>query len=89
MESREYQLRISEAASKANTLVVLPTGLGKTIIAILVAEKRIGLKGGKVLVLAPTRPLVIQHHTAFSKHFAGSVCNHLTGQIPAEKRKEI
>jgi ERCC4-related helicase len=90
MESREYQLRISEAASKANTLVVLPTGLGKTVIAILVAEKRLGERGeGKVVVLAPTRPLVVQHHAAFSSHFTKSFCNYLTGQIPAEKRREI
>ena len=90
MESREYQLRISEVASEANTLVVLPTGLGKTMIAMLVAEKRLRGRGdGKVVVLAPTRPLVIQHHAAFSSHFTNAVCNHLTGQIPADKRKEI
>jgi len=90
VESREYQLRISEVASEANTLVVLPTGLGKTMIAMLVAEKRLRGRGdGKVVVLAPTRPLVVQHHAAFSRHFTNSVCNHLTGQIPADKRKEI
>ena len=90
MESREYQSRISEVASEANTLVVLPTGLGKTMIAMLVAEKRLRGRGDrKVVVLAPTRPLVVQHHAAFSRHFTNSVCNHLTGQIPAERRKEI
>src|SRR4030042_1297178 len=30
VEDREYQLRIAEAASDRNTLVVLPTALGKT-----------------------------------------------------------
>jgi ERCC4-related helicase len=90
MESREYQSHISEVASKANTLVVLPTGLGKTVIAILVAEKRLLERGdGKVVVLAPTRPLVVQHHAAFSNHFTESVCNHLTGQIPADRRREV
>jgi ERCC4-related helicase len=90
MESREYQLRISEVASKANTLVVLPTGLGKTMIAILVAEKRMRERaGGKVVVLAPTRPLVVQHHAVFSSHFAESICNHLTGQIPADRRMKV
>jgi ERCC4-related helicase len=90
VESREYQLRISEVASEANTLVVLPTGLGKTMIAILVAEKRLRGRGdGKVVVLAPTRPLVVQHHATFSRHFTDSICNYLTGQIPADKRKEI
>jgi len=81
---------MSEVASKANTLVVLPTGLGKTVIAILVAEKRLVERGdGKVVVLAPTRPLVVQHHAAFSRYFTKSVCNHLTGQIPAARRREV
>jgi Fanconi anemia group M protein len=90
MESREYQQRISEAASKANTLVVLPTGTGKTMIAILVAEKKLGERAdGKVVVLAPTRPLVVQHHAVFSSHFTKSICNHLTGQIPADRRQKV
>ncbi len=90
MESREYQLHISEVASKANTLVVLPTGLGKTMIAVLVAEKRLEEHGkSKVVVLAPTRPLVMQHRVVFTNHFAKSICNHLTGQIPADRRREI
>lgn len=87
MEKREYQLRISEKALEANTLVVLPTGLGKTIIAILVAERRLAqVNNGRVVVLAPTRPLVIQHYTAFSNHFEDSKCSHLTGQIRPDKR---
>jgi Fanconi anemia group M protein len=90
LERREYQVLIAETASRANTLVVLPTGLGKTVIAILVAEKRLAqLNGGKVVVLAPTRPLVIQHHTAFKDYFKDSVCSHLTGQIPPDKREVI
>ena len=39
LEAREYQKRIAEVATTTNTLVVLPTGLGKTIIAILVAAE--------------------------------------------------
>jgi ERCC4-related helicase len=90
VESREYQTQISEIAAKANTLVVLPTGLGKTLIAVLVAEKKLGEgAGGKVVVLAPTRPLVVQHHAVFSSHFTKSTCNHLTGQIPADRRQQV
>jgi hypothetical protein len=37
VEDREYQLRIAEAAADSNTLVVLPTALGKTVISALVA----------------------------------------------------
>jgi Fanconi anemia group M protein len=41
VEVRAYQKSISRSALKGNTLVVLPTGLGKTVIAILVAAERL------------------------------------------------
>ena len=61
---REYQTKIASSALKSNTLVVLPTGLGKTIVALLVSDSR--LQSGdsaKVLFLAPTKPLADQHST--------------------------
>ena len=61
LESREYQLSIAMRALDANTLVVLPTGLGKTAVALIVAASRLYNEGGKILVLAPTKPLVEQH----------------------------
>jgi ERCC4-related helicase len=61
LESREYQLTIAMRALDANTLVVLPTGLGKTAVALIVAASRLYNDGGKVLMLAPTKPLVEQH----------------------------
>jgi len=80
---RPYQERIASVALKQNTLVVLPTGLGKTLIAIEVAKKRLEL--GKVLVLAPTRPLVEQHQKSFSQvlQVQGEI---MTGLTPAGKR---
>jgi ERCC4-related helicase len=64
--AREYQRRIAEVATSTNTLVVLPTGLGKTIIAIMVAAEMLKrYPESKVMVLAPTRPLVLQHLRAF------------------------
>jgi len=39
LEDREYQRRMVERALEANTLVVLPTALGKTVIAELVAAE--------------------------------------------------
>jgi ERCC4-related helicase len=68
LEVREYQRKIAESALSSNTLVVLPTGLGKTMIALLVASQRLArFPKGKVVVLAPTRPLVIQHYQTFKK----------------------
>jgi len=70
-EPREYQRRIADAASAANTLVVLPTGLGKTMIAILVAASRLEkFPKGKVLVMAPTKPLTLQHYESFMEYLA-------------------
>ena len=66
-EAREYQRKIAGVAASSNTLVVLPTGLGKTIIAIMVtAEVLKRSPESKVMVLAPTRPLVLQHLRSFA-----------------------
>jgi len=66
LEARQYQKKIAGVASSTNTLVVLPTGLGKTIIAIMVAADVLEKNpGSKAMILAPTRPLVLQHLRAF------------------------
>ncbi|MGA2664434.1 MAG: helicase-related protein [Nitrososphaerales archaeon] len=66
VEDREYQRAISEAARDRNTLVVLPTALGKTVISALVAARVLyGDRDGRVLVMAPTRPLCEQHMATF------------------------
>ena len=50
--------------------MVLPTGLGKTIIALLVSTKRLAdYRDQKVIMLAPTKPLVLQHREFFKEHF--------------------
>lgn len=68
LQPREYQLNILRTSLKENTLCVLPTGLGKTNIAVLLAAHRLqGFPESRVLVLAPTRPLVSQHHSSFMR----------------------
>jgi ERCC4-related helicase len=66
--SREYQLSVAMRALDGNTMVILPTGLGKTAVALLVAASRLYNEGGKVLMLAPTKPLVEQHLRYFEKY---------------------
>ncbi|MDS0297222.1 DEAD/DEAH box helicase [Halogeometricum sp. S1BR25-6] len=61
IERRLYQLRLASAAREADTLVCLPTGLGKTTVSLLVTAERLNEVGGKALFLAPTKPLVQQH----------------------------
>jgi len=68
IESREYQLSIAMRALDGNTMVILPTGLGKTAVALIVAASRIYNEGGRVLMLAPTKPLVEQHLRYFEKY---------------------
>ncbi|NLD56617.1 MAG: DEAD/DEAH box helicase, partial [Methanomicrobiales archaeon] len=68
VEKREYQLAIAMKALDANTMVILPTGLGKTAVALLVAASRLYNDGGKILVLAPTKPLVEQHLRSFERY---------------------
>ncbi|MEM4541113.1 MAG: DEAD/DEAH box helicase, partial [Archaeoglobaceae archaeon] len=61
LERRLYQIAIAMNALLKNTLVILPTGLGKTSVAALVIASRLLNENGKALFLAPTRPLVEQH----------------------------
>ena len=88
--AREYQRKIAEAAAATNTLVVLPTGLGKTIIAIMVAAEILKRgPGSKVMVLAPTRPLVLQHLRSFTSELRlpeGSMVA-LTGTVDPGERE--
>ncbi|MEM3737469.1 MAG: DEAD/DEAH box helicase [Candidatus Bathyarchaeia archaeon] len=66
VERRPYQDRIVETCSKGNTLVTIPTGLGKTVIAARVAAERLYRHpGGRCFILAPTRPLILQHAKTF------------------------
>ncbi|UPW01782.1 DEAD/DEAH box helicase [Halorussus gelatinilyticus] len=61
IERRMYQLQLAGSAKDRNTLVCLPTGLGKTTVSLLVTAERLADVGGKSLLLAPTKPLVQQH----------------------------
>lgn len=65
---RDYQLKISEAALFQNTLVCLPTGLGKTFIASVVMYNFYRwYPYGKIVFMAPTKPLVAQQIEACYK----------------------
>jgi len=89
VERREYQVNIANSATKSNTLVVLPTGLGKTIIALILIAKELKREKNKILFLAPTKPLVIQH-AQFLKEFLtidNKSITVFTGEIPPEKRQ--
>lgn len=88
IEYREYQEKIARTALTGNTLCVIPTGLGKTNISALVAAHRLDKNlNGKILFLAPTRPLVSQHKKNFEKYFkAGLKMKVITGEDRPENR---
>ena len=87
VEARAYQLALAESATRASTMIVLPTGLGKTIVALLVIAKRLE-NDGRVLFLAPTKPLVEQHAAFLRSHLLAETTI-FTGEIPPDKRSEL
>jgi ERCC4-related helicase len=89
IEVRAYQKNIASACLDASTLVVLPTGLGKTVIAALVIAEVLQRKGGKALFMAPTKPLVEQHgHSVVDFLTVGPVAS-FTGEVaPSDRQQE-
>ena len=86
---REYQENISNSALNKNTLVILPTALGKTIISLLVSVNILyNYKEKRILILAPTRPLVNQHWDSFISNIKllDEQTVVVTGKIPPHAR---
>lgn len=89
---RKYQENIFKTCIKKNCLIVLPTGLGKTLIALMLTiQKMKEFPGKKVLLVAPTKPLAEQHLLTFKKHLPELFADIqlFTGAIKAEQRKKI
>ncbi|KAH8416002.1 hypothetical protein KR222_006323 [Zaprionus bogoriensis] len=89
---RSYQHSIVQAALFRNTLVVLPTGLGKTFIAsVVMYNLHRWYPQGKLIFMAPTRPLVSQQIAACQKimPFPADDTVELTGRLPRVKRAEL
>ena len=90
VQHRIFQTEIASQCIGRNALIVLPTGLGKTIIALLVTVGTMEKQRGKVLFLAPTRPLVQQHFDSFGSLMKeGSRFIMISGSIPPKKRKRL
>lgn len=89
IESRLYQeLLVGDVLKKGNTMIVAPTALGKTIVAVLVGADRLEkVKSSKILILAPTKPLAIQHEENF-KRFLNVPCTSITGAIKTSEREK-
>jgi len=67
IENRDYQTQLVNAATTESTLIALPTGSGKTPVAVRAAMRRLEDKGGRILMVAPQTPLVHQHARTFKE----------------------
>jgi ERCC4-related helicase/ERCC4-type nuclease len=87
IEARLYQqVLAADVLKTGNTMIVAPTALGKTIVAALVAAERLKkYPKSKVLVLAPSKPLVVQHEESF-RQFLKATITSLTGAIKPDER---
>jgi ERCC4-related helicase len=88
-EARIYQQVLAANTLKnGNTMIVAPTALGKTLVAVLVAADRLKkIEGSKILILAPSKPLAIQHEENF-RYFLNVKCTSITGAIKVNDRKK-
>ncbi|VDN12318.1 unnamed protein product [Dibothriocephalus latus] len=91
-EVRSYQFVISERCLYQNCLVCIPTGLGKTFIAAVVLHNFLRwYPSGRVIFMAPTRPLVTQQMEAcreFTK-MSPDIFTELTGTVHPAQRAQM
>ncbi len=92
IEARLYQQIIFAEALKRNTLVVLPTGLGKTLIMVMLTAHKLNqaVKEGKkhefVLVISPTKPLTHQIYQTFTQYLNILEIIEISGSTPSKHR---
>ena len=86
---REYQSQIFQGCVDKSCLVSLPTGLGKTVIFLRLASKKLfEMKESFILLLAPTRPLVQQHYDTLQETLdipADDILQ-ISGEVKQEER---
>ena len=89
VEYRDYQINLANQAKNENCLVVLPTGLGKTTVALHVIADYLSKGNGGVLFLAPTRVLVNQHYEFLKNTLTIDDIALITGETLLPKRKKL
>ncbi|GFN39989.1 MAG: DEAD/DEAH box helicase, fanconi anemia group M protein [Marine Group I thaumarchaeote] len=89
IEHREYQINLAEQAKRENCLIVLPTGLGKTVVALHIIAEYLSKGTGGVLFLAPTRILVNQHYEFLKNNLLIDDITLITGEDLITERKKL
>jgi len=88
IEDREYQKNLASQAISENCMVVLPTGLGKTTVALHVIAEFLSRGTGGILFLAPTRVLAHQHYEFLKNNLTIEDITLITGEDLLAKRKK-
>ncbi len=89
IEKRDYQVNLANQAIKENCIVVLPTGLGKTAVALHVIAEYLSKGTGGILFLAPTRVLVNQHYDFLKNNLTLDDISLITGEDTIPKRTKL
>ena len=89
VEIRDYQVNLANQAKNENCLIILPTGLGKTVVALHVIADYLTKGNGGVLFLAPTKVLVNQHYEFLKNTLTIDDIGMITGEDLLTKRKKL
>lgn len=91
VEARAYQMRALRSALSSSTLMVMPTGFGKTAVEWMAMAEALRLERGKILLIAPTTGLVDQQRRMATEMLAidaESIVTY-TGEIQPSKRPPL
>ena len=89
MESRDYQINLAGQTIDENCLIVLPTGLGKTAIAVQIIAQYLSVGEKAILFLAPTKVLVHQHYEFLKNTLTIFDIALITGEDIITKRRKL
>ena len=91
VQARAYQLKALRSALTSSTLMVMPTGFGKTAVEWMAMAESLRLGEGKVLLIAPTTGLVDQQRRMASDMLAIETDRIVTytGEISPAKRPPL
>ena len=89
IEFRDYQVNLANQAKSENCIIVLPTGLGKTAVALQIIAHFLETGTGGMLFLAPTRVLANQHYEFLKNSLTIEDIALITGEDPISKREKL
>lgn len=92
IEERKYQNDLFDSCRDNSSLIVLPTGVGKTLVAISISLYRLdNIENSKSVFLTPTKPLGEQQVEAFREFstLEEEKIGLFTGEVKPEDREEL